>query len=535
MKTDEKAMKVEKPGFFLVWMDKLFLLGPSVMRRSRTSAKNRVSEPRIAILIFSILLSCYAYFFPRWADWNQNSRLNLVMAIVDQGTLYVDGYYDGYTATGDYAEYEGHIYSTKAPGSAFLGVPVYWAFQKVVRGGVVRWALGLLRANEAIGSTLTAGGSGLLSEKLHAALALSAVTLFTVSIPSALLGVVLYRFAGHFVPSWPPRVWAVLVYGLATSAFPYAGSFYGHQIVAVLLFAAFYLAFLIGRGRLKPPFALGVGLMLGYAVITEYPAALIAGAVFLYLYHRLPRKRWIGLVMLGGMLPGLLWMVYNYTIFHRLIAFGYQHAPLFRDVNTTGFFSLVYPQPEALWGITFGSFRGLFFLSPVLLLAFPGFYRLARDRAWCPEFLVCLWAGLSFLLFNGSSVMWEGGFAVGPRYLVPMLPFMVLPIIFFVNAYGSRPWIKGLVTLLTTWSLLFVWAETIGGQSFPDWTLNPLINYSLPNLMNGDIARNIGTVLGLSGWFSLLPLLALLTLLLGLLLSQANVRQKVETQQASLV
>ena len=151
-------------------------------------SEKATDEKWITLLIFLILLSCYAYFFPRWADWNQNSRLNLVMATVDQGALYIDDYYDGYTATGDYAEYEGHIYSTKATGSAFLGVPVYWAFQKVVGGGAARWALSLLRANEAIGSTLTAGGSGLLPEKLHAALALSVVTFFTTSIPSALLG-----------------------------------------------------------------------------------------------------------------------------------------------------------------------------------------------------------------------------------------------------------------------------------------------------------------------------------------------------------
>ncbi|HIE39291.1 MAG TPA: hypothetical protein EYH30_05845 [Anaerolineales bacterium] len=468
------------------------------------------SERRIALLIFLPLLVCYAYFFPRWADWNQNSRLNLVMAVVDRGVLYIDDYYEGYTATGDYAEYEGHIYSTKAPGSGFLGVPVYWAFQKVVGGGMARWALGLLRSNEAVGTTLTAGGSGLLPEKLHAALALYLVTLFTVSIPSALLGVLLYRSAGHFVPAPAPRVWAVLAYGLATSAFPYSGSFYGHQIVAVLLFVAFYLSFLIGRGKLSPAFAVGVGGLLGYAVITEYPAALVAGAVLLYLYHRLPQKRWVGLAILGGLLPGLLWMGYNLAIFHKPVAFGYEHAPLWQDVNTAGFFSLVYPQPEALWGITFGSFRGLFFLSPVLLLAIPGLYRLARDRAWRPEGWVSLWAAVGFLLFNGSSVMWQGGYAVGSRYLVPMLPFLVLPLALFAEGWGRRGWARGLIGVLSIWSLLAVWAETIGGQQFPDYTPNPLFRYSLPRLLAGDIARNLSTVVGLSGWLSLAPLIAVL-------------------------
>ena len=38
---------------------------------------------RRTALIFLLLLACYAYVLPRWADWNQNSRLNLVVALVD--------------------------------------------------------------------------------------------------------------------------------------------------------------------------------------------------------------------------------------------------------------------------------------------------------------------------------------------------------------------------------------------------------------------------------------------------------------------
>ena len=166
------------------------------------------SKRRVSLLLFLVLLCCYAYFPPRWADWNQNSRLNLVMAIVEQGVLHIDDYYDGFTATGDYAEYDGHIYSTKAPGTAYLGVPVYWVFQKAIRGSLAQWVLGIVRGNQAIDNTLTAGGSGLLSEKLHAALALSAVTFFVVSVPSALLGVALYHFAGCLVPSSATRVFS---------------------------------------------------------------------------------------------------------------------------------------------------------------------------------------------------------------------------------------------------------------------------------------------------------------------------------------
>ena len=67
--------------------------------------------------------------------------------------------------------------------------------------------------------------------------------------------------------------------------------------------------------------------------------------------------------------------------------------------------------------------------------------------------------------------------------------------------------LRAVVVLVCAWSLLAVWSETIGGQSFPDYTANPLFDLSLPKLLSGDVARNAGMVLGLRGWSSLAPLL----------------------------
>ena len=129
--------------------------------------------------------------------------------------------------------------------------------------------------------------------------------------------------------------------------------------------------------------------------------------------------------------------------------------------------SLTYPHFEAMWGITFGSFRGLFFLSPVLLLAVVGFIGWWQTKRMRAELIVCVWAVLSYLLYNGSSVMWQGGFSIGPRYLVPMLPFLAAGFGGFSARWGKALWAKVLLVLLTAWSVFAIWAETLGGAKLP--------------------------------------------------------------------
>jgi hypothetical protein len=457
------------------------------------------------ILLFLILLISYVYFFPRWADWSQNSRLDLTLAIVDKGTLSIDDYYQN---TGDYALFEGHHYLDKAPGPSFLAIPIYVAVRPILHSGPVQHILARVASNPAFADTLREGGTGLLEDKIYNAIVLYIVTIALVAIPAAILGVLLYRLLTQLGAS---RAWSAaiaLIYGLATSAFPYSGAFFSHQIVAFLLFGAFFIGFQMRRGALSPSWALAAGLMLGYSLICEYPTLLIAGAIFLYIVFTLPQRRWVTGLVLAGIPPGLLLMIYNWLIFHTPLPVGYKYSELYAEQHSIGLFSLSYPHPDALWGITFGSFRGLFYVSPILLLAAVGFgvwWRMRRLRA---EWAVCLWATVSFFLYNGSSVMWQGGFSIGPRYLVPMLPFMALGLGVLAISCGKSPWVRALAAVLAAWSVVVIWAETLGGQSYPDWTPDPLVNYSLPRLAAGDIARNLGMALGLRGWASLIPLAA---------------------------
>ncbi len=463
---------------------------------------------RFSWLVFGVLVVVYAYFFPRWADWNQNSRFDLVLAVVDKGVLTIDDYYQN---TGDYAEFNGHMYSDKAPGTSIVGIPIYWFYKTVLAKPLNDQLVRRLAGNAAFAATLNPEGTGLVTDKINFFLALTFVTFWTMVIPSALMGMLFYRLLGHFSASSLFKLALTFAFGIATPAFAYANLFYGHQLVAATLFSAFYVMF-YWRARKSNGRLVLVGFLFAFALITEYPTALIVAGVGLYtLYQVADWRRWIWIV-LGGLPPLLLDAVYNYAIFGTPLPVGYEHSALWQDVHSVGFLSLTLPQADALWGITFGSYRGLFLLAPFLLLAIPGFYFFWRARTQRAEFWVTLWCVVSFFLFNGSSAMWSGGFAVGPRYLVPVLPFLALPIIFLLPAVRSKL-IQAACALAMLGSLVLVWIQTIGGQSFPQFQPNALMDYSLPRILAGDIARNVGMVLGLRGWSSLIPLLGILFVL----------------------
>ena len=427
------------------------------------------------LTLFLILLVCYTYFFPRWQDQNVNSRLDMVVAVVDDGTFVIDKYAAN---TVDYAKVGEHRYSDKAPGTAFLGIPVYAGLKVILNSPTVDRLTDRLANSESFRATLRESGSGVLKQKVRFALAQVVLSFVLIAVPAALLGVLMFRLLGCFVSSDVIRWAVVLGYGLLTPAFAYANSFVGHQLVAALLFAAFYILFMHAP---TPRSLLITGALLGYSVITEYPSILIVLVLMAYALHRLlsisarsdrsdlsdPITR-RALPMLWLIAPMALCaiglMAYNTAIFGGPLKLGYENSELWKDKHSQGFLSLTFPHLDALWGITFGIFRGLFVLSPVLLLAVPGFWVWLRRRQFRAEAIVCLLATLSMFLFNSSSNMWWGGWSIGPRYLLPALPFMAVAMVFALQGkapaqtrFFQKTWFVGAKTREATDSFMNLW------------------------------------------------------------------------------
>lgn len=489
---------------------------------------------RQRVILIVLFMICYSYVLPRWSDWSQNSRLDLVLALADDGAVSIDRYIAN---TGDYALYNGHAYSDKAPGVALIALPVYIALRPVLNHPSLRSHLQSLASSGALASTLRAEGTGLNEEKVRFALVQYALTILSITVAAALFSVVFYGALRHIQIDSAPALLGVLAYGLGTTAVPYAGNLYSHQLVAVLLFGAFSLAW-----RCSPATtnwwsrSLLCGLLLGWAVISEYPAALPALAIGIYSLYR-QRWRWMIPMIIGAMPPMLLMIIHNLVAFDTPWPVGYAHSAFWGSQLRSGFMSVTYPHLIALWGLTFGGFRGLFVRAPWLLLAVPGYIAWWKSSHWRAELWVALVVPLSlFLFYSSSEALWWGGFAAGPRYLVATLPFLALPAAWWIGQYWRQRAARLLAVALVSLSAAATWAEALAGQLFPDEQIKATWSkYVLPAWERGDIARNLGSALGLHGAASLLPLLAAATLLIVLLFRQTNRQANSEQMAASSI
>ena len=426
--------------------------------------------------------------------------------------------------TGDYALFNGRRYSDKAPGLSFLGVPVYFVVSRVTQPEVVQNFIVALGRAPAAAPTINRPSDQVSRAELVFASRIALTTWLIVGLSSALLGVVLFYFLGRLNCSRRWRASAVLIYGLATPAFTYSAAFYGHQVAAVLLFGAFAWLVALRSRQARSIEWLIIGGLLGYAVITEYPAVLIAACIGLYAIWITRRVRPIILIALGGFIPIGLWGAYNTTIFGTPFTLGYQYTanPYWSAILSTGFLSANVPTLEALWGLTFSPFRGLFFASPILLLSLPGLVLLRRS-IFRAEWTTTLAIVLGFFVLVSASAQWWGGWSAGPRYLVPMLPFLVWPLTATLDRMArlTAKWRVGLwlITIgLAVISIVNGWSLTLGGQYYaPDDLMNPLIEYSWPHIGAGDVARNWGMLIGLPGAISVLPLVLLTVSAVGLI------------------
>jgi hypothetical protein len=321
--------------------------------------------------------------------------------------------------------------------------------------------------------------------------------------PATLLLLLVRALAERIEPGYGTA--AAVTLGVATLVMPFATLFFSHILAAMLAFAAFALLWREREGEPRVPLVAGAGLLAGLAVTTEYPLAIAGAVVGLYAISRGDVVR-RGAAYTAGVVVGVVPLViYNLWAFGSLTHSSYDDAVAVQGasghavlgLNDGGFFGIGQPSLEVAAKLLFSG-RGLLTLSPVLALGAVGTVLLYR-RGRHAEALTIGGVALAYLVYNSGYWLPFGGGSPGPRFLVPVLPFLAVPI-----AIAYRRFPATTLVLAVPSALLMVAGTTtlplIGDGDIGAWghLLNVgIFQHTIVSVLGGD-----------NSWPALLPVLA---------------------------
>lgn len=441
---------------------------------------------------------------------NESARIYAALAIVDHHTVALDPVFDHYfpgwrrrrrPPNMDVALKDERYLLDKAPGVSLLAVPVVACVRALgfnPRYSLLAWWLTLL---------LSALPSVLAMLWLWRWLARRAGPCPAVAVPAALLA----------------SPWLI-----------YATMLFGHALAASLVAVGVCLALgspwkssapgESGDGEVKKDTSQPIsrmrlegllgGLCLGGGVVVEYPSILVVVAVLVALAASKHARRRLFWVVVGGLAPALVLCGWHWIAFGGpfTLPYSYKANPELAATHSQGLFGIGWPGAEALWGLLFSARRGLFYLAPWLLLGLAGLFRMATDhrldRSW--RIAPVLSVFLGFTLIAGFPD-WHGGRAVGPRYLVFLVPVVAIGGVFLASAgwrarrrpdetESMRPvWVRPATAValgLTFSSLLLSLVPAVGHAHVSESIANPIFEVVLPVLQSEGA--------GSAGWGGLL-------------------------------
>ena len=344
----------------------------------------------LALALFLFLLATYLLNFsgrPHSSDGV--AMLATAESLVRRGALDMDAYLWMGLQQGSFGP-DGLLYSRKGLGQVLASVPLAWLGLHLPSVGLVQMAL--------------------LLSPLVAALTASGLYLAVV-------------WAGYGEAA---ALAVGLLYGLATPALPYSKYDFSDPLAGLALLAALLavMAAWHNAGRRALAWMVAAGAAAGFAALTRTTSLIVApvflGAILWQVYRRgqwsrrLRRVPGEALAFVAGLSVMLVLLgLSNYRRYGNPLVSGYLPQESFSGNWLAG-----------MAGLLFSPGRGLLFYAPLLALALPGWARLRR-RATALAWL-SLGIFMLHLVVYGKWFMWHGGYAWGPRFLLPGLPFLAL-------------------------------------------------------------------------------------------------------------
>jgi hypothetical protein len=417
--------------------------------------------------------------------------------------------------TKDKAWFHGHFYSVKAPGLAAFTLPAYLALDAAEAKTLARDAAANARKAEhprwAPPDDPDLSQYAYSARRAHrvevrvenGAPIIWALTLVGAVIPAVALLLLVRWVAERIEPGFGTA--AAITLGLGTIVMTFAAEYFSHVIAATLGFAAFALLFREREGPARIGLVGAAGLLAGLAVSFEYPLGLLGAILFGYAVARPGRLRRGAAYAAGAVIGAAPALAFNLWALGSPLEFAYSHAVAVQGLtghaelglNSGGFFGIDLPRPGAAVDLLLAS-RGLLTLTPVLVMGVVGAIMMRR-RGRPAEAAVIGATAFAYFLYNAGYWLPFGGGSPGPRFLVPVLPFLAIGL---APAYRRLP---ALTLALAIPSVTFMLA---GALTFPLIGDNGTGTWA-NQLGSGALEHTLLTVLGVhNGWLAVAPVLA---------------------------
>ncbi|MBK5259760.1 MAG: hypothetical protein JJE51_09210 [Thermoanaerobaculia bacterium] len=405
------------------------------------------------IAAYALLALIFVPVYPHFPSPNEFSRWVLAAALAEDRAVEVTRFA---AILGprfeDLAEREGRFYSNKAPGLALISLPGYAAARLFTGPPSAQNLRPVVTAMRIVGATL----------------------------PLLLLAILFLRLGAAYVINRGRIAFVVWLLLFATPLFTYGLLLFSHALVAATLFAAWAMLFgpRVSMGR-----DITAGVLIGLAVLSEYPAAIPASVLVLALLLMRAWRR-VALVIAGGAPLAATMALYHYAAFGSPVRFPTQfdRLPEYRTLAHTAFLGIGVPSPANLGRLLFDPGKGLFVFAPVLIIALIALASV-RHRLPRASWITLIAVPAALLLVHTGYPNWHGGWTTGPRYILPVVPFLLFALLFRAPSL--------IESVAAGWSAAAVIVTTIVFPFVPNAFPLPWGTLALPLLGEGLLAPNL--------------------------------------------
>lgn len=383
----------------------------------------KFSDLKLTIALFFTLTCLFWLTADNWIESYDGEAVFLVTeSLVERGRFAVPSPQSGDVPRAVVQAPDGNYYSVTAPLQSILAVPFYL---------VGKWVSILFPTP--FEAYFTRFFATLLNGLVHAATA-SLLYIFSIDL----------RYRRR------TALFIAIAYGTATVGWPYARTFFSETLHTFWLVLAAWSAYRWAKSG-KWLWVILLGAALGFGFLSKYVMAVAGPALGLYIlmvwWRRHSETKFISQTIqltLSFGLPILLLvglaLIFNYQRFGSIWETGYTLEESRGSITSWG----RQAEPLVSWyGFFLSPGKGFFFFSPITILLLWSVVPAAnqyRDKGILVLFFMIL---ISYPLFYSVTTWrWFGGANWGPRYIVCVTPFALLPIGAYLERRDLPRWLR---------------------------------------------------------------------------------------------